>query len=122
PGPPMGGPPPGPPMGGPPPGPPMGGPPMGGPPMGGPPMGAPAAMAAGAGMMAPHMAGGIAPGGVASPAPMTGGGGGGLRPNFQGTGGELFVTFLVGYLLTVVTIGIYAPWFHCKLLNFMASN
>jgi len=48
--------------------------------------------------------------------------GGGVRANFQGTGGELFVTFLVGYLLTLITIGIYASWFFCKLANFVLSN
>ena len=49
-------------------------------------------------------------------------GSGGLRPNFQGTGGELFVTFLVGGLLTMITGGIYAPWFMCKLINYQAAN
>ncbi len=53
---------------------------------------------------------------------MAGGGGGGIRPNFQGTGGGLFVTFLVGYLLTAITAGIYFPWFQCKLANFVMSN
>jgi len=56
-----------------------------------------------------------------SPAPM-GGGTGGVRPNFQGTGGELFVTFLVGMLLTVITLYIYLPWFMCKVANFVLSN
>jgi uncharacterized membrane protein YjgN (DUF898 family) len=109
------------PMGGPPQGMPMGGPPMGPPPgmpMGGPPGrpgGPPAPM--GPGFGAP------AQGGFGAPAPMGAPGGvGGVRPNFQGTGGELFVTFLVGYLLTIVTIGIYTPWFYCKLVNFMLSN
>ncbi|MBK6918682.1 MAG: DUF898 family protein [Deltaproteobacteria bacterium] len=139
-GPPMG-PPPGMPMGGPPPGMPMGGPPMGPPPgmpMGGPPMGPPPGMPMGGpppgppGMMArpgggppapmgPQF-GAPAPGGFGPPAPMMGGGGGGVRPNFQGTGGELFVTFLVGYLLTLVTVGFYMPWFYCKITNFVLSN
>ncbi|MBC8069765.1 MAG: DUF898 family protein [Deltaproteobacteria bacterium] len=67
--------------------------------------------------------------GFGVPAPQQGFGGvpmqagvGGVRPNFQGSGGELFVTFLVGYLLTMVTFGIYAPWFYCKLVNFELSN
>ena len=47
---------------------------------------------------------------------------GAVRPNFQGTGGELFVTFLVGYLLTMITFGIYMPWFICKLANFLMAN
>jgi uncharacterized membrane protein YjgN (DUF898 family) len=34
---------------------------------------------------------------------------------YSGTGGELFVTILVGYLLTMITLGIYYPWFLCKL-------
>ena len=115
-GPPMGGPP----MGGPPMGAPMGGPPMGGPPMarpGGPPMGGP--------QMGPGPGGFGGPpapmGAPFTPAPM-GMAGGGVRANFQGTGGELFVTFLVGYLLTLITIGIYASWFFCKLANFVLSN
>lgn len=78
----------------------MGGPPMGGPGFGGPP----------------------APMGQSfSPAPV-GMGGGGVRPNFQGTGGELFVTFLVGALLCLITLNIYIPWFYCKLANFVLSN
>lgn len=42
--------------------------------------------------------------------------------DFVGTGGSLFVTFLVGYLLTLVTIGIYMPWFMVKLIRFFATN
>lgn len=81
--------------------------------MGGPPPGGPAMMGAAAGAA-------MAPAGPGVPAAMSGGGG--VRPNFQGTGGELFVTFLVGYLLTIITVGIYMPWFVCKLMNFVASN
>ncbi|MFO0636207.1 MAG: DUF898 family protein [Nannocystaceae bacterium] len=77
----------------------------------------------GGGPPAPGGFGAPAPGGFGAPAPMMGGGGGGgVRPNFQGTGGELFVTFLVGYLLTAVTLGIYMPWFYCKIANFVLSN
>ena len=131
-GPPMGGPPQGPPMGGPPPGGPMGGPPMGGP-MGGPPMGGPGAPMGGPGgpgPMAP-MGGPGGPGGPGPMAPMGGPGGapapmgiasGGVRPNFQGTGGELFVTALVGMLLSAITLYIYMPWFICKLGRFFAAN
>lgn len=103
-------------MGGPPApmGPPMGGPPMqqrpGGPPMGGPPMGGP-------GFGGPP----VPMGQQFSPAPM-GMTGGGVRPNFQGTGGELFVTFLVGMLLCIITANIYFSWFYCKLTNFVMSN
>ncbi|HVH98382.1 MAG TPA: DUF898 family protein [Enhygromyxa sp.] len=45
-----------------------------------------------------------------------------VRFKFEGQGGELFVTFLVGYLLTMITFGIYAPWFMCKLTKFYADN
>lgn len=41
---------------------------------------------------------------------------------YNGTGGGLFVKVLVGYLLTMVTIGIYAPWFMCSLNKFFAEN
>jgi uncharacterized membrane protein YjgN (DUF898 family) len=49
-------------------------------------------------------------------------GAGGVRPNFQGSGGELFVTFLVGGLLTSITLGIYFPWFLCKLARYVTAN
>jgi uncharacterized membrane protein YjgN (DUF898 family) len=98
---------------------------MGMQPMGGPPMGPPGMARPGgppAPMGGPGFGGPMAQPGFGGP-PMAGGaGGGGLRPNFQGTGGELFVTFLVGYLLTAITFGIYAPWFYCKLMNFRLSN
>jgi uncharacterized membrane protein YjgN (DUF898 family) len=45
-----------------------------------------------------------------------------VRASFDGKGGELFVTYLVGMLLTMITFGIYMPWFICKLYNWMASN
>lgn len=38
------------------------------------------------------------------------------------TGGELFVTYLVGALLCVITIGIYTPWFICKLNKLFYSK
>ncbi|MCP4219553.1 MAG: DUF898 domain-containing protein [bacterium] len=41
---------------------------------------------------------------------------------FNGTGGDLFVTFLVGYLLTMITFGIYGAWFMCSLSKFYADN
>lgn len=44
------------------------------------------------------------------------------RAKFQGTGGELLVTLLVGYLLTILTLGIYMPWFYCKLRKLIASR
>jgi uncharacterized membrane protein YjgN (DUF898 family) len=47
---------------------------------------------------------------------------GDLRLEFTGKGGELFVTFLVGYLLTALTAGIYGAWFMCKLIKFFNNN
>jgi uncharacterized membrane protein YjgN (DUF898 family) len=41
---------------------------------------------------------------------------------YQGTGGQLFRTLFVGGLLTVITIGIYAPWFICKLQKTITSQ
>lgn len=138
-GPPPGGPAGGPPPGGPPMGAPMGGPPMGGPggfggpapggaPMGGP--GAPGAYGAPGGMppggaMAP-MGGpaGGPPMGMPGGAPpmMSGPSTGGVRPNFQGTGGEFFVTALVGALLSAITLYIYMPWFICKMARYFTAN
>lgn len=45
-----------------------------------------------------------------------------IRVEFTGTGGELFVTGLVGFLLTVVTLGIYGAWFTTNLLKFFTNN
>jgi uncharacterized membrane protein YjgN (DUF898 family) len=45
-----------------------------------------------------------------------------LRLEFTGRGGELFVTLLVGFLLTLITAGIYMPWFMCKLIKFFNAN
>ena len=42
--------------------------------------------------------------------------------DFVGGGGDLFVTFLVGYLLTIVTLGIYGAWFQVNLFKFFTSN
>jgi uncharacterized membrane protein YjgN (DUF898 family) len=42
--------------------------------------------------------------------------------SFRGTGGELFGTFIVGYLLTMITFGIYSSWFMCKLARYFADN
>lgn len=44
------------------------------------------------------------------------------RLQFNGTGGSLFVTLLVGGLLTFITFGIYGAWFTCKLQKFMCNN
>jgi len=45
-----------------------------------------------------------------------------VRFRFEGQGGRLFVTFIVGYLLTMITVGIYGPWFICKLAKFFYDN
>jgi len=42
--------------------------------------------------------------------------------DFTGTGGDLFVTFLVGYLLSIITLGIYFPWFMVKLAIYYRKN
>jgi uncharacterized membrane protein YjgN (DUF898 family) len=44
------------------------------------------------------------------------------RGHFDGTGGALFVKFLIGYLLTLITFGIYAPWFVCTLQKYFLSH
>ncbi|MCB9729811.1 MAG: DUF898 family protein [Deltaproteobacteria bacterium] len=41
---------------------------------------------------------------------------------FHGSGGGLFKTFIVGYLLTMVTFGIYAAWFQVKLKRFFLEH
>jgi hypothetical protein len=41
---------------------------------------------------------------------------------FHGTGGEFFVTLLVGLLLTVITLYIYYPWFLVNLWKFQYNN
>jgi len=41
---------------------------------------------------------------------------------FNGTGGALLGKFLLGILLTVITAGIYAPWFACNIYRYLADN
>jgi uncharacterized membrane protein YjgN (DUF898 family) len=41
---------------------------------------------------------------------------------FHGTGGELFLTWLVNSILTVLTLGIYAAWGKAKLYRYFYSN
>ena len=67
---------------------------------------------------------GPAPGGYAQPGapPMNAAPGGEVRGDFSGTGGELLGQLLLGFLLMFVTMGIYAPWFVCKLNNFVAER
>ena len=44
------------------------------------------------------------------------------RLRFLGTGGGLFVTFLVGYLLSMFTFGLYLPWFMCSIHRWYAKH
>ena len=41
---------------------------------------------------------------------------------FHGTGGDLFLTWLVNSILTVLTLGIYGPWGKAKLYRYFYSN
>lgn len=41
---------------------------------------------------------------------------------FHGSGGNLFKTFIIGYLLTMVTFGFYAAWFQVKLKKFFMEH
>jgi uncharacterized membrane protein YjgN (DUF898 family) len=41
---------------------------------------------------------------------------------FAGEGGSLFGTFIVGYVLTLITLGIYGAWFQVSLWRWFASN
>jgi uncharacterized membrane protein YjgN (DUF898 family) len=41
---------------------------------------------------------------------------------FDGKGGQLFVTYLVGVFLMMITAFIYAPWFMCKMTKFFTDN
>lgn len=63
------------------------------------------------------------PGGFGAPmgAPQAGMGAE-LKFEFALEGGELFKTYFVGMLLTMITFGIYTPWFICKLLNVLLSK
>ena len=47
---------------------------------------------------------------------------GDVKFDFTGTGGALFVTYLVGALLTLITFGIYGAWYFCTLLKYQYEN
>lgn len=47
---------------------------------------------------------------------------GDVKFNFTGTGGSLFGTYLVGVILTMLTLGIYASWFWVNLTKFFTEN
>lgn len=42
--------------------------------------------------------------------------------DFDGTGGKYFVVNVVGYLLTMITFGIYGAWYICNLLKYQYEN
>jgi uncharacterized membrane protein YjgN (DUF898 family) len=44
------------------------------------------------------------------------------KGTFHGTGGELFLTWLINSVLTVLTLGIYSPWGKAKLFRYFYSN
>ena len=45
-----------------------------------------------------------------------------IRLRFVGTGGALFVTLILGYILTILTLGIYSFWLHVQLMQFKSGN
>lgn len=47
---------------------------------------------------------------------------GDIKISFIGTGGQLFMKLFVGYLLTMITIGIYGFWFIIDMTKFYADN
>jgi uncharacterized membrane protein YjgN (DUF898 family) len=55
-------------------------------------------------------------------APQQAPGQGGARFHFTGEGGELFKEYLIGLLLTGVTLGIYLPWFICSVQRWVINN
>ena len=42
--------------------------------------------------------------------------------SFQGTGGAFFKEMLIGQILTMITFGIYSPWFLCTLYKLFLPN
>ncbi|GAB1481286.1 hypothetical protein MASR2M78_01010 [Treponema sp.] len=41
---------------------------------------------------------------------------------FEGRGGEIFSLYLVQFLLTLITLGIYAPWAYAKIYKYFATK
>lgn len=57
------------------------------------------------------------------PQPHAGGGAAGqVSMDFSGTGGELFKKIFLGYLLCLITVGIYTPWFMISLQKYFYSR
>lgn len=46
----------------------------------------------------------------------------GIRFGYTGNRGELFTLFIVGLFLTIITLGIYGPWFYMKLRRYIIGN
>jgi uncharacterized membrane protein YjgN (DUF898 family) len=46
----------------------------------------------------------------------------GIRFGYTGNRGELFLLFIVGLFLTIITLGIYGPWFYMKLRRYIIGN
>ncbi len=45
-----------------------------------------------------------------------------IRFKFSGTRKKFFFMYLKGVLLSIITIGFYAPWFRCKMSKFLVEN
>jgi uncharacterized membrane protein YjgN (DUF898 family) len=45
-----------------------------------------------------------------------------MRVQFRGTGGQLFVHGLIFALLAPITLGLYTPWFICRMLRWITEN
>ncbi len=44
------------------------------------------------------------------------------RFDFKGTGGALFLKFLVGMILTMITFGIYGAWFMVDVMRWRINH
>ena len=42
--------------------------------------------------------------------------------SFSGTGGKLFVDLIIGWLLTITTLGIYGFWYYVNMFKFFVEN
>lgn len=47
---------------------------------------------------------------------------GDLKFRFTGTGGALFATYLLGVILSIITLGLYVPWFMVRLTKYFSEN
>jgi uncharacterized membrane protein YjgN (DUF898 family) len=46
----------------------------------------------------------------------------GIRFGYTGNRSELFLLFIGGLFLTIITLGIYGPWFYMKLRRYIIEN